>query len=356
MNAFPHRWWSVLGAVAVAALLVAALLYLVPVAPARTVCFSAVGHPAGRVVASLPVGDWPQGVLYDPADNELYVSAEYSQNVSIFNATCFDRIATLSTHQDARAMALDPANGRLFVSDDWSSNLTVIDTANDSIAATVGLAGFGYMVGDQYDPGTGQLFVLANNNPALLDVSPSTYGILQTTYLAPNPGGGNGFAINPSSHVIYFPARGYDSLQLVGELNGTVFGSIALPGPFGPTATFFDPVNGLIYVMLGGLLDDPGAQMVVLNATTDTVIATLTLGGWPDDYVYNPATQLLYVSCAAGGDIAVVNADTNTLVTTYSLGAGSLPGTVSLDASTGALFVGEDGEGAVALVSVAPSA
>jgi YVTN family beta-propeller protein len=295
------------------------------------------------MLGQICVGNWPQYVLFDPVNGMVYASAEYSQNVSAVDAGTLQKVASVNS-SNARGLAIDPADGRLFVSNGFGDSLTVIDTANNAVLTTVNLTGYGFMVSEQYDPTTGQLLVLANNNPDILAVDPSSYAISNVIPLDPNPGGTE-LAIIPSTHVIYFPARGMNSVALVGELNGTTFAHISMPGIYGPTSTFYDPVNGYVYVMLGGMLDDPGNQMVVLNPATGGIVTTLTLGEWPDAYAYNPTTQLLYVSCAAAGSISVINVATNQLVGSIDLGAGTLPGGIAVDPSTGHLFVGEDGTG-----------
>lgn len=304
-------------------------------------------------VSGVPVGFWPQYVTYDPQNGMLYVASEYSQTVSVVNPNSFRVTEVIPTHADARGLVFDPANRLLFVSNDYSSNLTVINTTTNTVETTLDYSPYGSMVGEQLDPSTGQLLVLANNFPdSILSINPTTYTLTRVIPIDPNPGGGEGYAVNASSHVIFFPARGNDTVAEIGELNGTTFASVPMPGGEGPTSSFLDPLNGYVYVMLGGWLwMNPGNQAVVLNPATHQVVADLNLGSWPDAYAYSPTSELLYVSCAASGNVSILNASTNHVAGSIFLGSGTLPGAIAIDPVTGNLYIGEDGNGT--LVEVA---
>jgi DNA-binding beta-propeller fold protein YncE len=304
-------------------------------------------------VGGVAVGFWPQYVIYDPQSDVLYVASEFSQTVSIVDPSPFQVTHVISTGADARGLVLDPSNGLLFVSNDFASNLTVINTSTASVVTTLNYSPYGYLVGEQLDPSTGQLLVLANNPPdSILSIDASTYNLTRVLPIDQNPGGGNGYAISEGTHVIYFPARGDYAVSEIGELNGTPFASVPIPGGEGPTSTFLDPLNGFVYVMLGGWLwTNPGNQSVVIDPATDQIVGRLTLGSWPDAYAYDPASELLYVSCAASGNISIINASTNRVVGSIFLGNGTLPGSMAIDPVTGNLYIGEDGTGA--LVEVA---
>ncbi len=305
-------------------------------------------------VSGVSVGFWPQYVIYDPQNGMLYVASEFSKTVSIVDPSPFHVEHVIQTGADARGLVLDPANGLLFVSNDYASNVTVINTTTNTVVSTLDYYPYGYMVGEQLDPATGQLLLLANNPPdSILAINISTYSVTRVLPIAENPGGGNGLAINETTHVIYFPARGELSVAEIGELNGTTFANVSMPGSEGPTSTFFDPLNGYIYVMLGGWLSmGPGNQTVVLNPATDEIVTTLNVGTWPDAYAYNATSEILYVSCAASGNLSLINASTDKVAGSIFLGNGTLPGVVAIDPVTGNLYIGEDGPGSLVEVGL----
>ncbi len=317
--------------------------------------YAVVGSIQTIEVRNVTVGPWPSHVIYDAQSGMLYVTSEYSQTVSLVDPHPFHVSVVINTGADARGLALDSASHRLFVSNDNADNLTVINTSSNTILTTLDYAPLGNMVGVQLDPSTGQLLVLANNPPdSILSINPNTYNVTRILPIDQNPGGGEDYGINATSHVLYFPARGDLAVTEIGELNGTSFASIVMPGSEGPMSTFLDPLNGLLYVMLGGWLwMNPGNLGVVLNPATDQIVGTLHLGTWPDAYAYDPASELLFVACAASGNISIINVSSNDVVGSIPLGNGTLPQSIAIDPATGALYVTESGTGE--LVEVAPA-
>ncbi len=309
-------------------------------------------------MASICIGNWPQSVIFDPANQLVYAASEFSQNVSVLNLNGLQKVATISTGNSARGVAIDPNTGTMFVTDGLGDGVALINTATNTLSGGFNLTGYTDLVGDQYDPSTGLLFFLANNNDDLVFVNTTTYGITQVTTLPANTGGGVDpiAAINPVSHVIYYAARGTNQVQEISELNGSTLGYLATNGNYGPTNTFYDQVNGLLYVMLGGWqFTSPGDQVEVFNATLGTVVATLNVGVSPAGYVYDSTSGLLYVSCPDSGSISVINTLTHQVVGNISLGADTEPGQLALDPFTGDLFVGEDGTGMLIELGLGPA-
>jgi YVTN family beta-propeller protein len=306
-------------------------------------------------VASVCIGNWPQSVIVDPANQLVYAASEYSQNVSVLTLNGLQKLTTISTGTSARGVAIDPNTGTMFVTDGLGDNVSVISTSSNTLVGEFSLGGYIYLVGDQYDPYTGLLLFLANVNDDLLFVNATTHEIAQTTTLPANTGGGVDpiAAIDPASHVIYYAARGTYQVQEIDETNGNTLGYLSTNGSYGPTNTFYDAVNGLLYVMLGGWqFSSPGNQVEVFNAATGTEVTTLNVGVSPAGYAFDPQRNLLYVSCPDSDSISVINTVTNQVVGNVSLGANSEPGQVAVDPSTGNLYVGEDGTGM--LVELAP--
>jgi len=303
------------------------------------------------VLGNVTVGSYPSSITFDPTNGELYVTNMYSENVSVVNSSSLRIDTTIPTGLEARAGALDPLNGRLFVANDFSSNVSVIATQNNSLAATLGFPEYSFTLQDQFDPSTGELYVLANNNPDLLAIDPGTLSVTQVIPVDPNPGGALS-GIDPTSHILYFPARGSLAIEPIQQQTGEPLPEIPTESPFGPTTTFFDASNGFVYAMLGGLLDDPGNQVVIVNPATGGLVGDLTVGSWPNLYAFDSARDLLYVDCEASNNVTVIDTVTDSVVASIPFPVGSDPGGIAVDPATGHLFVSELGRGVLEEVGV----
>ena len=277
-----------------------------------------------------------------------------SGNISVINATSLATVTSVHTGLRATTLALDPTSGRLFVANDLGSNVTVIDSSTDIVLTTLHNLGCinsssvcTNTIGVQYVPSLRELFVLENSAAALLRVDPSSYRLLGTAAIDPNPGGAQGYAVDSATQTIYFPSKGTDSLELIGATNGTTFARLFLGGPYGPSTTFYDPSNGFVYVMLGGIATDMGNQTVVIDPTTNNVVSLLTVGAHPNAYAADNVRHYLYIDCSNSNNISVVNDVTNEVVATIQLANGTHPVGVAVDPSTGHLFVAEEWSGQI---------
>lgn len=316
--------------------------------PADSLCNSTTVPNGTQELASLCVGGSPQSVVFDPANGLLYAASENSQNVSVVNASTLEGVQAISV-SNARGMALDPTNGYLFVTNGEGSTVTVINTTNGAaVLTTFNLAGYTDLVGAQYDSLNGLVYFLANNSAALVGVNPTTDAISQVISVDPNSGGEYGYAIDPSNGLIYFPSLDSDSVQVINQSTGATETYVSMAGagsPYGPTSTFLDPQNGLIYAILGGTPTSPGNLAYAFDTHTGNTVARLSVGSLPNAYAYDPTHHLLYISCAASGSISVINATSDELVDTIALGAGTLPSGIAVDPATGDVYVAEDGTG-----------
>ena len=318
-----------------------------------TVSSPSLSGPSGyTLVGSVNVGSYPSSVVFDPVNGLAYVTNMNSDSISVVNATSLSLVSTISTGLEARQGALDALNGLLFVANDFSSNVSVIRTSTDTVLTTLYFPGYSYTLEDQFDASTGQVYIEANNNDDLLAINASNFSVTRILPFDTNPGGPP-FGIDTTTHILYWPARGSFAVEPIQQLTGVAYPEIPTPSGFGPLNTFFDPTNRLLYAMLGGWAVNPGNQIVVLNPTSGTVVADLTVGVFPGQYAYDSARQLLYVVCQDSDIVSVINATTNQVVATISLGLGSSPGAIAVDPSTGNLFITELGFNE--LVEVSPN-
>ncbi|TCV91455.1 DNA-binding beta-propeller fold protein YncE [Luteibacter rhizovicinus] len=78
-----------------------------------------VDSTSGRVVASVPIGDGPDAVAFDPAEGNIYTSNGGSGDISVVHEDDPDHysaVATVPTQPGARTLALDPKLHRLYLS------------------------------------------------------------------------------------------------------------------------------------------------------------------------------------------------------------------------------------------------
>ena len=101
----------------------------------------------GSVVTNIPGPgggsdhtDAVSAVVYDPANQQVYVSDSGSSQVTVIAASSNTILSNLTVGSAPCGMAYDSSNGYLYVSNYGSSNLSVIDTSDDVVIGSIPVA------------------------------------------------------------------------------------------------------------------------------------------------------------------------------------------------------------------------
>jgi len=95
---------------------------------------------AQSVITTVPTGDTARAVAVNTATNRVYVTNEFSNNVSVLDGGSGAILATVPTGPRPQYIAVNPATNRIYVSNGGDSSQTVIDGAS---LATTSLASGG---------------------------------------------------------------------------------------------------------------------------------------------------------------------------------------------------------------------
>ncbi|MCI4320586.1 MAG: YncE family protein [Thermoplasmata archaeon] len=296
-----------------------------------------------NVTSWIPVGSGGAGIVDDPVNGFLYVANPYSNSVSVINGTNHSVAATISI-ANASSLAVDPNNGTVYVLNQFTPiNLTIVNTTSNSVFSTI---------------------------PLVSPYNTSNWGNL---------------AIDASSHRLYVALSYSDNLTIVSTTSNTVVGSvtvgydleaIALDALVGVIVVsfwgthgelrFFSAGNGsflgraltyewnpLFCVDEGtGFVDVAGAstdRLRILNASSASFVANVSVGLTPDGILYDPFNGDLYVSETDAGVVTILNASTKTLVGSVATGEGA--SNLKLCPSVDRVFVSNSGSGTVSVLN-----
>jgi len=246
--------------VSLSVVVAAVLVVAGPSAPraSAAVCLALTCPP--QVVATVPVGYYPQAVGVNPLSGRVYVSNYRGGSVSVIDPLSNTTVATIPLAGQATGIAINPLDGRLYV-------------------GTYGSEG-GYYV-SVIDP-------ISNTVGATIPVGNSPYGV----------------AINPARGRVYVTNRDGASVSVIDTGSNAVAATIPIPGGR-PSGVDVNTISGKIYVT------DTNANAVhVINPDTNTVTTTIPVGEGPLGVKVNPLTGRVYV---AGDPISVIDGNTDTL-------------------------------------------
>ncbi len=195
-------------------------------------------HPPS-VVATIPVGNNPQGVAVTPDGKHAYVTNESttSGSVSVIRTATNTVVATIPVGAGAVAVAFTPDGTLAYVSSFFDHNISVIDTATKKVVATV-----------------------------TLPVKDGPQGIATT------PNGKHAYVANNASPKV-------SNLSVIDTATNTVVATVPFPTPGDvPSEIAITPDGKHAYVTIDGETPPPIISKVsVIDTASSTVVATVPL-------------------------------------------------------------------------------
>jgi YVTN family beta-propeller protein len=247
-----------------------------------------------------------------------YITNYGSGNVSVIDTATNTITATVNL-EDANyvaypwGIAVAPDGAKVYVMefrssknnnrDDYGSNVAVIDTATNTVTATV-------PVGSSYITNTGSY--LCDSNP---------YGI------AVSPDGTKLYVVVNDDYPTY---KDYPTVMVINTKTNTITATVPVGAAPGLLNGIVVTPDGTKAYVANTDVGNTGAdhQVAVIDTATNTVTATVLVGNVPDGVAVTPDGAKVYVSNRYDSNVSVIDTATNTV--TASVPVGSIPAGVSV--------------------------
>ena len=232
---------------------------------------------------------------------------------------------------------------RLFVSHLSQGTLTVMTTSGVPIK-TIALGGVVHTV--VVDQATQTVYV-SDIARGLVDViNARTLALEARISVGGNP---HGLAVSQSKHQLFVSNIGTNAVDVVSTRSNTVVATVPVgPNPWG---VGFDRRTNTIYsantgVALDGATNPAGDTITAINATTDTVEATIYVGSHPWWVQPDPQNGQIYAGLAGANAVAVVKHGRLAM----DIPAGVSPHGLGLDPRMHELLVNDSGSNQVTVI------
>jgi YVTN family beta-propeller protein len=250
----------------------------------------------GTIAGRVPTGQFPEGMVYDPRNDRLYVANFLSDNLTVIDPATLAPVGnvTLPSALGPMNLALDPLDGDLYVVSSYSNDIAVVDPSTNSMVEKLPVGYAPDAVG--YDPTNGALYV-ANGGSNNLTVFNATTNSLQ---------GSLPVGIAPV-------ALAQDGISGEVYLANIGSGTITILGP-ARVATF--PVT---FVATG--LPHGASWSVSLNGTTETSAgSTISFNESSGSYAYAvESSNTSFEAVPSSGTVSVSGAATRVAVNFYQV-------------------------------------
>lgn len=271
---------------------------------------SAIDTDTNTVVATIPVGVSPFGVVVNPAGTRVYVSNDGTNTVSVIDAVANTLVTTVTVGANARGIAITPDGAFVYVTNRGANSVSVIKTATNTVIATISVGSWPNWVAVSPDGTSVYVINYFSNNVSVIDVA--TNRVTTTISVGGTP---FGVAFNPTGTRAYVANQG-GGVSVIDTVAKTTIATI--PVGSGPYAVAFNPSGTRAYVT-----NHFDGSVSVINTATNAVIATVAVGSNPAGVGVSPDGTRLYV--AVGGNpssMKIIDTVTNTVLSSFTIANG----------------------------------
>jgi YVTN family beta-propeller protein len=176
-------------------------------------------------------------------------------------------------------VAITPDGTHAYVANSFSNTVSVIDTATNTVVATVpvGFSPFGVAI----TPDGTHAYVTNGNSKSVSVIDTATNTVVATVPVGNDP---RGVAITPDGTQAYVTNELSDTVSVIDTATNTVVATVPLVGLF-PSGVAITPDGAQAYVAIS----DSGAVSVI-DTATNTVVATVPVGRFPSGVAITPVT------------------------------------------------------------------
>ncbi len=236
---------------------------------------SVISTATAGVVAILPVTR-PLNLAVTPDGSRIYVVA--SDSVSVFDAVTHASVATIAMGGSSPlGLAISPDARRVYVACRSSESIAVIDSATNTVVATIPVGSDTYPVDVAVSPGGKRLYVANYFGGTVSVIDTKTNGIVSNIPVGLGP---EGVAVSPDGRRVYVANFNDGTVSVIDAATNVVIASPPVGG--GPNGIVVSPDGAWVYVTAYN-----ASAVHILSTATNTVVGTVGTGSLPIavDYV-----------------------------------------------------------------------
>jgi len=242
-----------------------------------------------------------------------YITNGASETVSVIDTATNTVVATVGVGSGPIGVAVNPNGTRVYVANLTSNSVSVIDTGTNTVVANVTLGGSPFAVA--VNPSGTRVYVTTvfSNNVSVIDTGTNT--VVATVATGTMPGG---IAVSPSGARVYVAIVGTltnpgSTILVIDTATNATIGSVAVGAS--PQAIAVNPAGTRVYATTA----EP-ESVAVIDTASSRVIASIPVAGVPFGVTVNSSGTRVYVADTLLDNVLVIDAATNTVIATVAVG------------------------------------
>jgi DNA-binding beta-propeller fold protein YncE len=302
----------------------AALVFLVSLSRLMT------GH---YVEATLPVGQGPVALCFNPRDCKVYCASEVDRSVTIIDGARNRIVKRLQVSYGPKDMCYDSTDNRVYLACWDAMQVWVIDGAADSVITAINVLYHAYAL--CYNPDSGRICCAAQSDGVTIDCRSNTLrslfnvvdGAVDVCYVA-------------ARQKYYFTGSDSSCVTVVDAVADTVLRTVRVGD--GPAALCSSAESNLVCCA------NRGGTLSIINVMTDSVLSTTAVGARFYDVCYSSRRNVVYCAVLDSNAVKVVDALSGSVLS--SVPAGNWPWALCYAPETNELYCADNLGNTVAVI------
>ena len=247
-----------------------------------------------------------------PAPSYAYITNFNSNTISVINTANNTVAATVNVRKNPYGIAVSPDGTRIYVTNvnyGYSGTVSVIDTAINEVTATVDLGKKYSPCGVAVKPDGTKVYVADRDINGVSVIDTATNTVTARVPVGTNP---LGVTVTPDGTKVYVTNRYSNNVSVIDTSTNTVTATVKVG--LGPCEVTFNPAGTNLYVA-----NSESNAISVIDTGSNIVTATVPVGKWPMGIAVNPDGTKVYVANSGSNNVSVIDTANNTVVATVNV-------------------------------------
>lgn len=303
--------------------------------------------PVNKVVATVPVGSFPYGLVVSPDNSTVYVLNSGSNSVSVIDATTNTLKTTIAVGTYPEFGAVTPDGTTLYVTNYGDATVSVISTASNAVINTLAVGLHPQGIAVTLD---GKEVYVADINSMVSVINTATTNVTSI----PVTGAPYWISFSPSgkqAYVVNSAVSGFISIINVATkaVSAKILGGGQMYAPLSlsvaPSGTLYvsDYFNYVAAISPAGVLKNVGLIVPIANVATSYYVG---------QSVVTPNGKYVYAANYSNSNVVMFNGDLKQVG--QPITTGNEPAFMAVAPNGKTLYVGNYSDASVSVINIAP--
>jgi len=233
-----------------------------------------------------------------------YIANSGNNNVSVIDTATNTITATVPVGSFPYGVAVAPDGTKVYVTNEFDNTVSVIDTATNTVTANVSVGN--WPAGVAVTPNGANVYVGNRNSNNVSVINTATNTVTATVPVGNDP---DAVVVKPDGTTVYVVNGLSKTVSVIDTATNAVTDTVPVgTGPFGVAVT---PDGTKVYVV-----NNNDNTVFVIDTATNNITANVSVGNQPSVIVITPDGTKAYVTSTLGGNVSIIDTATNTVTAT----------------------------------------